>query len=597
MKAMIPSSSALANELDQAGKAVASAIGAASPLRARLAGLRDRLRQERLQIAVLGQFKRGKSTFVNALLGAAVLPTAVVPLTAIPTLIAWRAEPLVRVQFKDGKPPQEFAATSPDAIRDLLFRFVTEEANPKNCLGVERVELFYPAVILADGTVLIDTPGIGSTLAHNTEAALRILPECDASLFIASADPPITAAEVDYLRRLKSKIGRMFFVVNKVDYLTLDEQRSVTDFFRKVLADETLIEPDAPIFGVSARRGLSAKQDGDRDALEQSGMAAIEDHIVRYLATEKMQSLQEAIGRKAADVLSQASAEAELRAKALTMPLQELELKLSDFAQTLGSIEAQRLTIGDLLSGDRRRLIGALEEQIQGLREDASARLTRVIADGLSHAQAEREDKIKASVSAAMEDMFGNARERFAEAFSRQAGEILSSHRQRVDALVDEVCRTAAEMFNVIFAPEREPETFRMAQEPYWVTERIDSTLVPDFSGLIDRFLPVALRRRRLGTRIIVETNELIVRNAENLRWAILRGLDETFRAAAAQLEEKLRDAITATKGVMEDTLMRRRDRSFATAAALNELGRSLEALSAARSLLDVHAGRLTIGT
>ena len=78
----------LLNELDQAGNAVASAIGADSPLRSRLLALRDRLQNERLQIAVLGQFKRGKSTFVNALLGAPVLPTAVVPLTSIATFIA-----------------------------------------------------------------------------------------------------------------------------------------------------------------------------------------------------------------------------------------------------------------------------------------------------------------------------------------------------------------------------------------------------------------------------------------------------------------------------------------------------------------------------
>ena len=63
-----------------------------------------------------------------------------------------------------------------DAIREVLFRFVAEEANPKNRLGVERVELFYPAGILANGTVLIDTPGMGSTLRHNTEAAMQVLP-------------------------------------------------------------------------------------------------------------------------------------------------------------------------------------------------------------------------------------------------------------------------------------------------------------------------------------------------------------------------------------------------------------------------------------
>jgi predicted GTPase len=576
----------LLNELDQAGNAVASAIGADSPLRSRLLALRDRLQNERLQIAVLGQFKRGKSTFVNALLGAPVLPTAVVPLTAIATFIAWREEPLIHVQFTDGRPPEHFTASQADGIREILFRFVTEEANPKNYLGVERVELFYPAAILADGTVLIDTPGIGSTLAHNTEAALRLLPECDASLFVVSADPPITEAELGYLRRLRPKTGRMFFVVNKVDYLSPDDQRAVADFLRKVLTDGSLIDPGAPIFGVSARLGLSAKQQQNHDAWKRSGMAEIEDHLVRYLATEKMQSLHEAIRRQAADVLSQATGEVELRANALKMPLEQLERKSSEFAQTLRSIEAQRLTIGDLLSGDRRRLVSDLEARIQDLREDASSILAGVIDDSLTHAENTWEGKVKSAVSIAIEELFGNAGEHFVDAFSRQAGDVLSNHRRRVDALVGEVRRTAAEMFNVTFAPEGEAKAFRLAQEPYWVTERIASTLIPDFSRLIDRFLPASLRRRRRRRRIIEETKELIVRNAESLRWAILRGLDETFRAAATQLEERLSDAIAATKGVIEDALTRRRDRSFAAEAALARLDRSIKALAAIRQSL-----------
>jgi hypothetical protein len=131
---------------------------------------------------LLGQFKRGKSTFINALLGAPLLPMAVVPLTAVPIFISWRSSPSVCVRFADGRPAQELSADNPDAIREFLFRFVAEEANPKNTLRVDRVEVFYPAPVLADNTVLIDTPGVGSTFRHNTEAALQVLAECDAAV-------------------------------------------------------------------------------------------------------------------------------------------------------------------------------------------------------------------------------------------------------------------------------------------------------------------------------------------------------------------------------------------------------------------------------
>jgi hypothetical protein len=83
------------------------------------------------------------------------------------------------------------------------------------------------------------------------------------------------------------------------------------------------------------------------------------------------------------------------------------------------------------------------------------------------------------------------------------------------------------------------------------------------------------LRARRLRARLIRQADELILRNAENLRWAILRGIDETFRRASAQFEERLDDAITTTRGVIQEALARRRDKSFAVDPDLDRLFRA----------------------
>ncbi|MGB7079959.1 MAG: dynamin family protein [Xanthobacteraceae bacterium] len=585
-------SDTLLSGIKQAAAIVASSIEPDAPLAARLAALADRLQQQRLQIAVLGQFKRGKSTFVNALLGAAVLPTGALPLTAIPTFISWHEEPSVLVRYADGRQSEQLNAKGADEIRATLFRFVTEEANPKNRLGVERVELFYPSAILAGGNVLIDTPGIGSTLTHNTEAALQILPECDASLFIVSADPPITEVELSYLRRLKPKIGHTFFVINKIDYVTADEQRAVSGFMYKTLADDALIEPGAPIFGVSARLGLAARQAENAHAWTESGMAEIERKFSHYLATKKTQSLREAIARKALDIVAQADSEVDLRKRVLEIPVEQLQRKLSEFASVLVSIESQRVTIGDFLSGERRRLTGELETQVQKLRRDTLGHLTSAI-DNLDRLEDDGawEEEIKSSVSTTIQTVFGAAQEKFVDAFSHRVGDSLFNHWHRLDALTDEVRQTAAKMFNVQFAAQTEPDAFRLAHEPYWVTERIAATLIPDFSRAIDRLLPRALRRNRRRSRIVVEANELIVRNAESLRWAVMRGLDETFRAASGQLDERFVDAIATTKGVMEDALAQRSDQAFLIGPARDQLSQSKQALAAARSVI-IDSGR-----
>ncbi len=172
-----------------------------------LASLRERLAQERLQVAVLGQFKRGKSTFLNALLGDPVLPTGVVPLTSIATFIRFAAVPSMRVSFLDGRVTEEPDAAHGETLREQLARFVTEEGNPQNRLRVARVDVGYPAAILSHGIVLIDTPGIASTLRHQTDAAIEVLRECDAGFFVLSVDPPVTEAELVYLDRVRPRIA------------------------------------------------------------------------------------------------------------------------------------------------------------------------------------------------------------------------------------------------------------------------------------------------------------------------------------------------------------------------------------------------------
>ena len=114
----------LATALDHASLLLGSCLDPQSALLMRLSRLSERLAHQRLQLAILGQFKRGKSTFVNALLGVPLLPAAVVPITAIATFIAWGAKPLVRISFIDQRPPEECstARRRSDTRRPISFR-------------------------------------------------------------------------------------------------------------------------------------------------------------------------------------------------------------------------------------------------------------------------------------------------------------------------------------------------------------------------------------------------------------------------------------------------------------------------------------------
>ncbi len=550
--------------LDHAAATLRNAPTENASLIARFDSLRERLRHSQLQLAVLGQFKRGKSTFINALLGAPLLPMAVVPLTAVPIFISWRSSPSVCVRFANDRPAEEFPADNPDAIREFLFGFVAEEANPKNGLRVDRVEVFYPAPILADSTVLIDTPGVGSTFRHNTEAALQVLAECDAAVFVVSPDPPITETELDYLRHLDSKVAKILFVMNKADYVRLEERARLIDFLRDVLKQNGLWSSSSIIYSVSARDGLDGKRLGNRNEINSSGLGAIEDYLRHYLAAEKTETLTRAISRKAEDILAETAASLDLRIKTLEMPLDELSSKSKLFEQALTSIEGQRRTVDDLLAGEQRRLLVELRSRADRLYEDVCAKLSKVIDRELPGAWSPRWiEGVKSVLGAAIETVFDAARERFIESFAAAANSAFSAHERRLGELINDVRRAAADIFETEFYRSSEDSSFELTDDPYWVTRHVQETLMPDPSKVIDRLLPWEQRRARLRARLIRQTNELVRRNVGNLHWAILQSLNDTFRKARSQFEERLDDAMSATKAVILATLERRRARAF----------------------------------
>ncbi len=220
--------------------------------------LDKKLVENRFNVVVLGEFKRGKTTFVNALLGAEMLPAAVVPFTSIVTAVTYGEEIRARIEYLDGREEDV-------SVLDLT-RWVTERDNPANHLGIRHAVLSYPSEDLRDGVFLVDTPGVGSIYRHNTEAARQFLPESDAAIFLTSADPPISDAERVFLEETRGEATRMFFVLNKVDYLSGLDREEAIEFTHGVIADA--VGHDIVLYPISARRALLAKLVGDQDELE-----------------------------------------------------------------------------------------------------------------------------------------------------------------------------------------------------------------------------------------------------------------------------------------------------------------------------------------
>ena len=569
--------------LASASSHLAGVWPAGNALSQRLDQLAGRLSAGRLRIAVLGQFKRGKSTFLNALLGCDLLPSGVVPLTAISTFLRYGPQNRAEVSYLDGRPRETMVS---DDLRDIaatLRRYATEEGNPRNRAGVAGVEISLKAPMLASGIEFIDTPGIGSTLRHNTDAALAVLPECDAAFFVVSVDPPITAAELDYLDRARSGISPIFFVLNKMDYLSLDERRSASDFLRQVLRDHSSSPTEPVIFELSARNALRAKLERDEGAIELSGLAAIETLLAEGLLKAKRDILRAAIAQKAATMLKFARSDAALAVRALELPIEELAARARRFGEAVADIQRQRLLAADLLGGDRRRMRQAVEHRAEILRSEARTSLL-ALADAAfagGRPAAKAEEMAKTLMAEAIPQLFQEALERAARQIADELDQNLTSHVGRAETVIAAVRKNAAELFEIPYATRETAESFVAAREPYWVTQKWHETLLPLGGGVIDRFLPPIAARTRAKRRLSAEVDDLVARNIENLRWATLQNIDDAFRRFSAWFDERLAEAIEATRGAITAAQESRQRRSGEAEADLQRLRSAQEQIAA----------------
>lgn len=528
----------------------------------RLAELKSRLEQGRFHLAVLGQFKRGKSTLLNALPGEAVLPTAVIPVTAIPTFLRSGQALKALVYFQDQREPKEVSAESPERMAGLLTDFVTETRNPGNKLGVLQVDVFSPGSILNKGVVLIDTPGVGSTFRHNTETALNFLPQCDAALFLVSADPPITEVEIEFLRQVRLKVPRLFFVLNKVDYLNDEERQSALEFLRKVLTEQVGLPADTSVFCVSAKEALRARRNGDIAQWTSSGLGEVERRLVDFFASEKTTALRQAVGRKADDVLADCMMRLRLAIRSLQIPVEDLQVRLEGLERKIGEVQRQRVLAGDLLAGDRRRIHELLEDHAEKVRAKSRKYLAGIALEAMAKNGLSVEKEVQTALAEAIPGFFEHLSGETTTLFRTAVTRALHSHQKQADELIESIRKTAAELFNLPYQAPQSPEAFELVQEPYWVTRSWTSGLLPITTGLFNRLLPASARAERLRKRLLDQASELVVPNVENLRWATFQSIDQTFTRFTAALDQKLGQTIAATHGAIQAAVDRRRRHS-----------------------------------
>ena len=180
-----------------------------------------------LDVLILGQFKAGKSSFINHLLSNELLPTGVLPVTAIITRISYGVTTEAAVSHLDE-------SHQPVDI-NRLSEFISETGNPENKKEVSVVDVFLPAMKLLHPVRLVDTPGLGSIFAHNNKVTRNWMGRIKAAIVVISAVQPLSENDVKLIAEATEQSPKVYILLSKTDLVATDELAQISDFIKEKL--------------------------------------------------------------------------------------------------------------------------------------------------------------------------------------------------------------------------------------------------------------------------------------------------------------------------------------------------------------------------
>ena len=278
----------------------------------------EKLKNQDITVAVLGQFKRGKSRLSNTILDSDALPVGIVPITSAVTKVVYGKKPEAEVHYQNGVvEPVPF---------EKLSSFISEQENADNRLGVSSVVLRVPSKFLKNGLTFVDTPGVGSFHKNNTETAYQYMKESDAVIFLLSVDSPINQIEIDFLRNTREFAGKFYFAVNKVDVVEEGELKEYMDYCRSLLC--RLMETEQiSMFAVSAKTG--------------QGVGELKKAILRDCKKSADEILESSAEKKLKDTIDSALRQLDFYWKAMNMEYKELDARFEEISKTVEEIKAE----------------------------------------------------------------------------------------------------------------------------------------------------------------------------------------------------------------------------------------------------------------
>jgi GTP-binding protein EngB required for normal cell division len=538
--------------------------------------LKEKIQNNVFNLVVLGQFKRGKTSLINALLGVEILPTAVVPLTSIATILKYGEELKINVYFNDS----EVVEIKPENLSE----YVTEKGNPRNEKNVQEVIITYPSDYLKDGVRLIDTPGVGSIYQHNTDVAYQYLPKSDAALFLLSVDQPVGQAELDFLKDVKEYSNRIFFLQNKADYVDTEDLNESIAFSKRII--EECMNHEVKIFPLSAKLALDGKLNKKSELLKKSFLPEFEHILNSFLMEEKGKVLLLSVSNSLLRVLSQVLFELGLEMKSLAIPLDELKEKIEMFEKKKKEVMREKQDFDILLDGEVDRLVKkGLDEDLDEFKKES----TSILTDGLGKFYQENKSLSSREMNNALETfIMDEVKNAYNNWWAKEEGKLGSAFEAicsrfitKINETVDALFKFSSELFDIPFEAFKAEELwtikpgfyYKFKEEPVML-----EVLTTSFTLSLPKFVGDKIILKKMkeylnemidtqGGRVRYDFAERLDKGKLDFRWEMFQRIEATIEGISKAIDKGMSQK---TKG--EKSIGERKKVLMKTESTLNEI-------------------------
>ena len=508
-----------------------------------------KLLEGHFNLAVLGQFKRGKTTLINALLGSRLLPTAVVPLTSIITLIKYGSNLHIEVLFKNGVRKEIKLEELPD--------YVTERGNPENQKGVQYVEVHYDSPYLRDGVQIIDTPGIGSTYQHNTAVTHNYLSKVDASVFLIGVDPPISQIEYEFLNDIRKCVNKIFFLQNKIDQVDEKDRVESLEFTKHVIEEKVGLK-DIKIFPISAREALLGKLNNNQEKLDRSLMADFERALNDFLMKEKGKAILSSALNNTLTILSDETMSIELEIKAISIPLEELKKKINEFNIQKEKIRQDKEDFDYLLKGEKEKLILILESDLKSFVEVKATEFTKKMEVHYRNYKDISKNELTKAIDQAMrqevENIFNEWRTLEEDKLIQEFENISRRFSSKANRIITYIKKLSADIFDIKVEAFNNVETLNTeGYFQYRIESLFDTTLALE---ILPFALPGFIFRRMAFKRMREQCREELNRNAGRIRYDFSERIEKSINKFRDELFSKINATLDGIESALERAIL-----------------------------------------